>query len=56
MAYNLINAFRARRRACEEVLDESLDLDQQVWTRSAIRGSNVFGQHASDATCMLYGR
>lgn len=30
MAYNLVNAFRARRRACEEVLDESLDLDQQV--------------------------
>lgn len=30
LAYNLVDAFRARRRACEEMDEANLDLDQQV--------------------------
>lgn len=30
LAYNLVNAFRARRRACEQMDEANLDLDQQV--------------------------
>lgn len=30
LAYNLVNAFQARRRACEQMDEANLDLDQQV--------------------------